>query len=155
MAKWKQLGWAMVFLSGCVGPARVMPMRMSDTDPGKQPAAVDGAIASGYLAYHLASSILKSSPKNKQIFGECRIQVEMDSLIDAPCNQVEIALMDEKGKEIAVAQTNEGRFSFEVEKSKKYRLKVKTNKFQLSNDLIGPFESGNSVSVKLIPIKNL
>jgi hypothetical protein len=103
------------------------------------------------LVYGVLDEVLKEPRKSRLIWGQCRVRSQSTSNIYTPCNNIEICLVTEEGKEVASTRIEEGHFSFNVEVKKVYRLALKSTRYKLPTDRIGPFTGGDGVTIDLNP----
>ncbi len=107
--------------------------------------------ATGALIYQVLAQVFREPEKKRLLWGQCRVRTQSTSNIFTPCLNVEIGLVSDEGREVASARTDEGRFTFNVEAKRAYRLQLKSQRYKLPTDRIGPFTGGDGVAIDLVP----
>ncbi len=108
--------------------------------------------AASVLASGISLLVNKDYYESPYISGTCLCSSVKDSVIELPCSDLTLKLLDSAGREIQKVHTHDGDFMFAVEANKEYAVTVESVSYQVLGDVKKPLFLGDKVLIHLIPV---
>jgi hypothetical protein len=105
--------------------------------------------AAGLLLAGIDLAFNRDYYKGIAITGKCICKNKLNDTIDFPCNNVEVALTDPKGKTLAQIQPRDGEFAFRVPKDKEFRVIIKSPNYRMKSEMSQALRQGDDIILTL------